>query len=398
MGSQRCPLVFDHHNHVSLYASLAGCPNLSGAGRDEALALLASLPWDRPNLVLGWHSGRLPFAERDLEGLPPAVLVDVSLHGLLLTRAAQDWMRQADPELLERHLDAGFRERNLPRMFALFGGLGGLSPEKLRAFLEGLEARGVGAVEDMVLTEEAAWQVMRASPWASRMRWWATPEQLGGFTEELRRALSGVKLFTDGALGARTAALSEGFLDGSKGLLVYTDDELLELLAGLHPMGKPLAVHAIGDRAVEQVLTTLELLVRRRVSFPGVRLEHVQLITEAQARRAKALGLTLSMQPNFNSDSVDYADRLSPRSLAANNPFRMLIDRCGFKPGEDMIFGSDGMPHGLEYALQWSLFPPFEGQRLSLSECLAGYGVHPEVQETCAVEVDEPRRRVRVTR
>ena len=61
-----------------------------------------------------------------------------------------------------------------------------------------------------------------------------------------------------------------------------------------------------------------------------MRLEHVQFITLPQARRAKDLGVILSMQPNFNSDSEDYADRLGPRDLEANNPFRMLIDQAGF--------------------------------------------------------------------
>jgi predicted amidohydrolase YtcJ len=125
-------------------------------------------------------------------------------------------------------------------------------------------------------------------------------------------------------------------------------------------------------------------------------MEHVQFIQPAQARRAKALGLVLSMQPNFNSDSEDYADRLGARELEANNPFRMLLDQAGFVCGEDLIFGSDGMPHGLEYALQWSLFPAFPGQRLSLEELKAGYGLPPEGQGWATLSVDTDRRRVRL--
>jgi hypothetical protein len=56
-----------------------------------------------------------------------------------------------------------------------------------------------------------------------------------------------------------------------------------------------------------------------------------------------------------------------------NNPFRMLIDEAGFVPGKDLLFGSDGMPHGARYALESALFPPFPGQRLSLPEFVAGY-------------------------
>jgi hypothetical protein len=56
-----------------------------------------------------------------------------------------------------------------------------------------------------------------------------------------------------------------------------------------------------------------------------------------------------------------------------NNPFRMLIDEAGFVPGINLLFGSDGMPHGVQYALENSLFPPFPGQKLALDEFVAGY-------------------------
>jgi hypothetical protein len=102
------------------------------------------------------------------------------------------------------------------------------------------------------------------------------------------------------------------------------------------------------------------------------------------------------MQPNFNSDSRDYADRLDATWLAANNPFRMLIDQAGFSPGQDLVFGSDGMPHGVEYAWQWSLFPRYPSQRLTTDELVAGYGVHPDGSPGSLVEVDEDHRRVRM--
>ena len=82
--------------------------------------------------------------------------------------------------------------------------------------------------------------------------------------------------------------------------------------------------------------------------------------------------------------------------MEANNPFRMLIDQAGFTCGEDLIFGSDGMPHGVEYALQWCLFPPCPGQRLTLEELTAGYGLAPEGRGHSVLMVDEDRRKVRL--
>jgi predicted amidohydrolase YtcJ len=389
--------IFDHHSHVSLYAALEGCPDLSACVEPAAaLAQMRGLPEGRLSLVRGWHSGRLPLSEADLAHLPPVLLVNFSLHGLRLSPGAARLLRDTDPELVARHGDPAWCERNLDRLLVLFGRTAGLTAAKLEAWVQGLEAAGVGAVEDLLLTGEDAWRVVRASRWADRLRWWTVPAIFDTLPGEARAECAGLKLFTDGALGARTAALGEPFLDGGPGLLLYADEALHQELATLHGHGKPLAIHAIGDRAIGQVLAALESLDRQGLRFPSIRLEHVQFITEAQARRARDLGLVLSMQPNFSSDSVDYADRLGPDTLARNNPFRMLIDRVGFRPGRDLIFGSDGMPHGLAYAARWSLFPPFEGQRLSLAELLAGYGPAPGNLPVREIRIDEAARNVQV--
>ena len=131
----------------------------------------------------------------------------------------------------------------------------------------------------------------------------------------------------------------------------------------------------IGDAAIEQCIQTLEKLKTSVENAPQVRIEHAQLINLDLATRAKKLGLTLSMQPNFSSDSVDYKDRLPHELCELNNPFRMLIDEAGFVCGEDLVFGSDGMPHGLEYALKQSLFPSIANQKLTIDEFKAGYCV-----------------------
>ena len=388
------PLGSDSHTHVSLYAALQACPSLAGRSREEAIALLKGLPEGRLAVVTGWHSGLLPFAEEDLDGLPPLLLLNFSLHGFRLNRPGEEYLRYREPELAARWREASWCERNLPRLFSLYGSLAGLDAAKLAAFGARLEGQGIGRAEDMLLTDEAAWRVMRS---AGPCRFWATPQLFRALPPEAQAEAQGLKLFADGAIGARTAALSGGYLDGGRGMLLHEGEAFRDELARLHPLGKALAIHAIGDLAIEGVITALEVLEAGGLRFPALRLEHVQFITETQARRARDLGVTLSMQPNFSSDSVDYADRLPGPWREANNPFRMLIDRAGFKPGEDLIFGSDGMPHGLENALQWGLFPAFEGQRLSLEELRAGYGI-PEGEGPFRVEIDEERRRVKACR
>lgn len=390
------PWLYDRHSHVSLYAALAGCPDLAGRAPAEALELLRALPADRVTTVVGWHSSRLKFAPGQLDALPPAILVNFSLHGFALTGAARRLLGPDHPELLERQDDPEWCERNMERLLVFFGQSAGLTAAKLDTFMTGLQRAGIGAVEDMLLTDEAALRVIQASPWSGRIRCWTTPAIYRTLGPEAQAALAGIKLFTDGALGARTAAMGEPFLGGGDGMLIYTGPALERELAELQALGKPIAIHAIGDRAIDQALTALERLAGQHQTFPWVRMEHVQFITLALARRAKALGVVLSMQPNFNSDSVDYTDRLGRAQLEANNPFRMLLDEAGFRCGEDLIFGSDGMPHGVEYALQWTLFPAFPGQRLTVAELTAGFGLPPEGQGHATLAVDEAERKVRL--
>lgn len=388
------PPVRDHHTHAGLSASLRGCLDLSELDRKEALASLKALPEDRLNTVHGWHSGKVPLAPADLENLPPILLINMSLHGFLLTPRAVARLEPVEPEILANRHDPLWCERNTPRLLGFYGRTARLEPDKFEAFMEGLEAQGIDRVDDLLLQSQNAWEVVQASRWADRVAFWTTPRIFDThLSPEARATISGFKIFLDGALGAHTAALSEPFRDGKPGLLIYEDGPLRELLWDLQSRGIGVAIHAIGDRAIEQALGALESLARQGRTFPRVRLEHVQFITGTQARRARDLGLHLSMQPNFSEDSLSYQDRIAASACARNNPFRMLIDQAGFRPGADLFFGSDGMPYGLQAQLQWGLFPPVSGQALTLDELRAGLGAAP-TGPTRAFRVDPGLRRV----
>jgi hypothetical protein len=392
------PWLWDRHSHVSLFAALPGCPSLDGLEPEAAMALLAGLPGDRVSAVTGWDDARLKLPRPVLATLPPAILATSNLRRFALTDAARRILEPDHPDLARAPGDPGWCERNLQCLQQLLGQAGRLTAAGLDRFMAGLQQAGIGAAEDLLLTGAGALRVIQASPWKDRIRCWAAPAIFRTLDAESREAVTGLKLFTDGALGARTAAQEGGYLDGTEGLLLHPGPELERELAALHPLGNPIAIHAIGGRAIEQVLVALEHLAKAGQTFPRVRMEHAQFITLSQAIRAKGLGVILSMQPNFSSDSVDYPDRLGPRDLEANNPFRMLIDQAGFTCGQDLILGSDGLPHGVEYAFQWTLFPPYPGQRLSPEELVAGYGLAPEGQGQAVLMVDEDRRAVRLLR
>jgi predicted amidohydrolase YtcJ len=393
---ERLPLLHDNHNHLSLYAALASCPDLAGMDAGAARSFLQGLPLDRLTVVRGWRTNEFVLSAEELAGLPPVLLINFSLHGFGLSDAALPYMEPAVRDLVERRSDADWCEANVPRLFNAYCGLAGLGEAKLKAFMDALQAQGIGSAEDLVVAGAQAAALMRASALGARMGYWASPEQYAAFDEEGRQACSGIKIFLDGSLGARSAAIRGAWLGGGRGILAYSDEGLYEALTEAGQWGTGLAVHAIGGLAIDQAFAALERALRDGARFRIIRLEHVQFIDSKQARKARELGLTLSMQPNFSSDSRDYADRLASGALAANNPFRMLIDELGFAPGKDLIFGSDGMPQGIAYPAREALFPSYPGQGLSLEELVDGYGPSRGIEGSVWLEIDEGRRTVRI--
>jgi hypothetical protein len=389
----RLPLLRDRHDHVSLYAALFGAPSLAGFDEPEALGLLARGPADRLSLVLGWQNDRVPRAALERGDLPPAVVVNWSLHGFVATPAARPLVAALWPELAERADDAAWAERHLPEILSFYGRVGGLGREKLAALFSRLEGAGFGAADDLAVIGAEALREIAASPFRDRVEIWAGLDAFRAFSPDDRTACAGAKLFLDGALGARTAALDAPFLDAPAGPLLHTDAELDASLAEIAGLGARPAVHAIGHRAVGQIVASLERLARDGVAFEAPRIEHAQFVSESQARRARDLGCVLSVQPCFGPESDGYADRLCPRHRDENNPLRTLVDRVGFAPGRDLLFGTDGMPADVAFALRCALFPAREGQRLTVDELVAGFGAAPG-SGTALYEIDDGARTV----
>lgn len=107
----------------------------------------------------------------------------------------------------------------------------------------------------------------------------------------------------DGDVDVRTAALLEPY-DGHPteyGSLYHNDETLMGFVLAAHHAGLQLAFHAVGDRAVEQALRAYEA-AQASEWRPDARhrIEHAQLISDAQMLRARAAGLVLSLQPAFN--------------------------------------------------------------------------------------------------
>jgi len=392
MKKARIPLLNDRHTHVSFYAALGAAADLSAC--TTLKAALAVLKKRRAPLLTarGWKDNYYDLPRAELDKLGPAVVCNVSLHSFRISGPALRKFSARFPELAAHIDDQAWVERNLNRIFELFtasGGAGGIP-----AYMARLASLGIWAADDMLVCSDEAAELL-SRKYAGRATLWSEPECYEELGAAAKAAVGGLKIFTDGAIGARTAALTRNYKSGGKGLLLHSDAELAKIIRKAARLTNRLAIHAIGDAALEQAVSVLERLAIPRKDL-RVRIEHAQLITPAQARRAKKLGAGLCMQPNFSSDSVCYADRLPAWYLRRNNPFRMLIDEAGFVPGEDLVFGSDGMPHGARPALESSLFPPFPGQRLTLLEFAAGYCLPDMAHGWLDLRIDGNKKKVAV--
>jgi predicted amidohydrolase YtcJ len=368
----------------------------SAIGRIRARAIDDSFGGLKPAgylIATGWNSGRIRLEKADFDGLPPIVVLSLSIHGLIVNDAGRELMRAHD-ETVAAHLDdQDWIERHLRRVLNVFANAGA-SAVRLRRFFDELRALGVHHAEEMLLVGEDEIRLFDEAGLAGRTRFWAAPETFDSASPANRARIHGIKLFTDGAIGVTTAALHQPYRTADhRGLLLYSEAELEALIARYTP-DKPMAIHAIGDAAIDQVVSAVEAVARRVSARHTIRMEHAQFMSESTARRARALGMHLCMQPNFSEDSVTYADRLPAGYPARNNPFRMLIDRVGYVPGNDLFFGSDGMPHGAQEALRQSLFPDggYAGQVLTMDEFIAGYCMPDDTQGAIEVEADATNR------
>lgn len=124
----------------------------------------------------------------------------------------------------------------------------------------------------------------------------------GGFGDD-RLRIGHLKLFADGALGPRTAAMLRDFDDqpGNTGILLLDRESIFETGVRASRIGLPLAIHAIGDRANHEVLEGLASLraYERENFLPALRhrIEHLQLLHPDDVARPAALGVVASMQP-----------------------------------------------------------------------------------------------------
>ena len=144
-----------------------------------------------------------------------------------------------------------------------------------------------------------------------------------------------VKIFTDGSAGGRTAAMSLPYLGEppTNGLMLLTDAEMDALTLDYHAKGYQLAVHAIGDAAIEQTLRAMEKALEAHPDPDRRhRIEHCGFTSADQMRRMQAAGIEPVPQPVFIRDFGElYGAVVGQARAAASYPLRSWIEQ-GFRP------------------------------------------------------------------
>jgi hypothetical protein len=233
--------------------------------------------------------------------------------------------------------------------------------EALRAALQEAARRGVTSVQDIAVDGDSfngsftgEIQLLRRAEqegWLTCRMYEITPiadwQKLAqaGLSHEMGSdflKLGAVKAFADGSLGSRTAWMFEPYADDAANRGLPTDimnpPAKLEALArGADEAGIQLCVHAIGDRAISEMLDLYTRLGGNSPAAHRFRIEHAQHVRPQDFARFRKLGVIASMQPYHCIDDGRWAEkRIGHERARWSYAWRSMLEA-----GAALAFGSD---------------------------------------------------------
>jgi predicted amidohydrolase YtcJ len=257
---------------------------------------------------------------RGPDGRPTGILVDAA-QGLVLAKLPAPSSAQIESELL-----AGLRELVALGLTEVHDA--GVGPDTLDVY------RRLAAEDRLPLRVYAMIDGEGPVPSLEEaLSRWKGSREVGRLT------VRSVKLFADGALGSRGAALRDGYADepGNRGLLLTPPEVLRAKVRAVARAGLQPAVHAIGDRALSVVLDAFEAAGDLRALRP--RVEHLQIALPEDVARVARAGVIASMQPvHATSDGPWVAARLGRGTERHRGAYAW---RTMLRAGVPLAFGSD---------------------------------------------------------
>lgn len=266
--------------------------------------------------------------------------------------------------------------------------------EAARAALAHAASLGVTTIQDLTTSadELRAYQQMRASG-ELPARIYATQERplaefVGaglqtGFGDDWLR-LGGIKFFADGSMGSGTAAFFAPYADdpSTSGLLLQSPEALQKMVLDADAAGLQVLIHAIGDRGNAVALDAIERMIHEHGARDRrPRIEHAQVVREADKRRFATLGVIASIQPSHCVDDMRWAEkRIGHERAAIAYDFKSFVDA-----GVHIAFGTDWFVEPLDpmiglYAAVTRQFPDgtpaggwFPEERLTMAQAIEFY-------------------------
>jgi predicted amidohydrolase YtcJ len=185
-------------------------------------------------------------------------------------------------------------------------------------------------------------------------------------------------ILLDGDVEPHTAALSEPYADDPEcyGTLYYSQEVIDAFVLKAHDAGLQVAMHAVGDAAVEQALRAYEAaLAAHPRDDHRLRIEHCEVIREDQIQRAQRLGVALAIQPPFNHywPHTGYYPTLGEERAWKADPVRTLM-----RPGLLIAGGSDSTvtPLGPLIGVHAAVNHSNPAERVSVQEALELYTIN----------------------
>jgi len=238
--------------------------------------------------------------------------------------------------------------------------------EAYASAIDSLLALGITGVHDAGISKtEAEVYMSMADDGELGMRIYAmlsdSGPNLDAFAEPIRGYgndhldIASVKLYSDGALGSRGAAMIEPYNDDpeNRGLPFYTQEQLDAFVRKANSKGFQVGIHAIGDLGNRMALDAFERAQGGKASPLRNRVEHAQIIAPEDIPRFSKLGVIASMQPVHATSDMNMAeDRVGPDRIKGGYAWRRLLDSGAvIASGSDFPVELPNPFHGLYAAI-----------------------------------------------
>ena len=201
--------------------------------------------------------------------------------------------------------------------------------------------------------------------------------------------IAAVKLYADGALGSRGAALLEPYSDSphQSGLILTDPEEMRSIAERALENGYQVCIHAIGDRGNRTALDAYEKALLHTKTYgldKRLRIEHAQVVNEFDIPRFAKLGVIASMQPTHCTSDMYWAEnRVGPKRILGAYAWRKFMENgtviCN---GSDAPVESNDPLWGIYAAVtrqDQKGFPPggwYPDQKMNVMEAIKGFTIH----------------------